>query len=125
MTWSLATYTARDGTGLGALREDGTLVTPAGLERWATAMELLADWPAAEPVLRDMDIGGAPAAGYDALLAPLRWPRKVICAGVNYRRHMREMGGEVPAARPHRHQGPGPRPVRLGGRTGRHHRYRR
>ena len=35
---------------------------------------------------------------YDALLPPLRWPRKVICAGVNYRKHMREMGGEIPAA---------------------------
>ena len=34
---------------------------------------------------------------YDALLPPLRWPRKVICAGVNYRKHMREMGGEIPA----------------------------
>ncbi len=31
------------------------------------------------------------------LLAPLRWPRKVVCAGVNYRRHMQEMGGEIPA----------------------------
>ena len=34
---------------------------------------------------------------YDRLLAPLHWPRKVLCAGVNYRRHMQEMGGEFPA----------------------------
>ena len=97
MSWSLATYAADGTAGLGVLREDGTLVAPADLKRWATAMELLADWPAAEPVLRDLDITDAPPVEADSLLAPLRWPRKVICAGVNYRRHMREMGGEIPA----------------------------
>jgi 2-keto-4-pentenoate hydratase/2-oxohepta-3-ene-1,7-dioic acid hydratase in catechol pathway len=97
MSWSLATYAAGGTAGLGVLREDGTLVAPADLKRWATAMELLADWPAAEPLLRDLDIEDAPPVQADSLLAPLRWPRKVICAGVNYRRHMREMGGEIPA----------------------------
>jgi 2-keto-4-pentenoate hydratase/2-oxohepta-3-ene-1,7-dioic acid hydratase in catechol pathway len=97
MSWSLATYAAGGTAGLGVLREDGTLVAPAGLKRWATAMELLADWPAAEPLLRDLDIEDAPPVEADSLLAPLRWPRKVICAGVNYRRHVREMGGEIPA----------------------------
>jgi 2-keto-4-pentenoate hydratase/2-oxohepta-3-ene-1,7-dioic acid hydratase in catechol pathway len=96
VSWSLATYAADGIAGLGVLREDGTLVAPADLKRWATAMELLADWPAAEPVLRDLDITDAPPVEADSLLAPLRWPRKVICAGVNYRRHMREMGGEIP-----------------------------
>jgi 2-keto-4-pentenoate hydratase/2-oxohepta-3-ene-1,7-dioic acid hydratase in catechol pathway len=97
MNWSLATYAAGGTAGLGVLREDGTLVAPADLKRWATAMELLADWPAAEPLLRDLDIEDAPPVEADSLLAPLRWPRKVICAGVNYRRHVREMGGEIPA----------------------------
>jgi 2-keto-4-pentenoate hydratase/2-oxohepta-3-ene-1,7-dioic acid hydratase in catechol pathway len=97
MSWSLATYAAGGTACLGVLREDGTLVAPADLKRWATAMELLADWPAAEPLLRDLDIEDAPPVEADSLLAPLRWPRKVICAGVNYRRHVREMGGEIPA----------------------------
>ena len=97
MTWSLATYAANGTTALGVLREDGTLVTPADLKRWATAMELLGDWAAAEPVLRSLDTVDAPPVDYDTLLAPLRWPRKVICAGVNYRRHMAEMGGAIPA----------------------------
>jgi len=96
MTWSLASYTARGGQGFGVLREDGVLVGPAGLERWASPLDLLEDWPAAEAVLRDLDVGHAPVIEYDALLPPLRWPRKVICAGVNYRKHMREMGGEIP-----------------------------
>jgi 2-keto-4-pentenoate hydratase/2-oxohepta-3-ene-1,7-dioic acid hydratase in catechol pathway len=98
VNWSLATYTAGGAEGLGVLREDGTLVAPADLKRWASAMELLGDWAAAEPVLRSLDTVDAPPVDYDTLLAPLRWPRKVICAGVNYRRHMAEMGGEIPAA---------------------------
>jgi 2-keto-4-pentenoate hydratase/2-oxohepta-3-ene-1,7-dioic acid hydratase in catechol pathway len=97
VSWSLATYAADGTAGLGVLRADGILVAPADLKRWATAMELLADWPAAELVLRDLDLTDAPPVEADSLLAPLRWPRKVICAGVNYRRHMREMGGQIPA----------------------------
>ena len=96
MTWSLASYTTRGGQGFGVLREDGALVRPAGLERWPDSMDLLEDWPAAQAVLRDLNPAEAPEIDYDALLPPLRWPRKVICAGVNYRKHMREMGGEIP-----------------------------
>jgi 2-keto-4-pentenoate hydratase/2-oxohepta-3-ene-1,7-dioic acid hydratase in catechol pathway len=97
MTWSLASYAASGTRGFGVLREDGTLVTPTDLKRWGSPLELLEDWPVAQAVLRDLDIGNAPVIEYDALLAPLQWPRKVICAGVNYRKHMREMGGEIPA----------------------------
>ncbi len=97
MTWALASYTSQGAPGFGVLREDGTLVAPMDLKRWASPMELLEDWPAAESVLRTLDTDTAPAVDYDTLLPPLRWPRKVICAGVNYRKHMREMGGEIPA----------------------------
>jgi 2-keto-4-pentenoate hydratase/2-oxohepta-3-ene-1,7-dioic acid hydratase in catechol pathway len=97
VTWSLASYAAGGTQGIGVLREDGTLVAPVDLKRWASLLELVADWAAAEPVLRELDPEAAPGTGYDALLPPLRWPRKVICAGVNYRKHMREMGGEIPA----------------------------
>ena len=96
MTWSLASYTASGTEGFAVLREDGTLVAPTDLKRWASPLELIGDWAAAEGVLRDLDVDGAPVVEYDALLAPLRWPRKVICAGVNYRKHMREMGGQIP-----------------------------
>ena len=98
MTWSLASYTAGGVPGFGVLREDGTLVAPADLKRWPSPLDLLEDWPAAQAMLRDLDVAHAPAIDYDALLPPLRWPRKVICAGVNYRKHMREMGGEIPEA---------------------------
>jgi len=98
MTWSLASYTAQGAEGFGVLREDGALVAPTELKRWSSTLELLEDWPAAEAVLRDLNPVEAPLIIYDALLPPLRWPRKVICAGVNYRRHMREMGAEIPEA---------------------------
>ena len=98
MTWSLASYTAQGTEGFGVLREDGTLVAPTELKRWSSTLELLEDWPAAQAVLRDLNPAEAPLVDYDALLPPLRWPRKVICAGVNYRKHMREMGGEIPEA---------------------------
>jgi 2-keto-4-pentenoate hydratase/2-oxohepta-3-ene-1,7-dioic acid hydratase in catechol pathway len=96
--WSLATYQRGDTIGLGALREDGVLVAPPDLKRWATMLELLADWAQADGVLRAIEIDDAPVIDYETLLAPVRWPRKVICAGVNYRRHVAEMGGEIPAA---------------------------
>jgi len=96
MTWSLASYQLAGTAGVAVLREDGTLVTPTDLKRWATMLELVSDWQLAEGVLRGLDIDDAPVTGYDALLAPLRWPRKVVCAGVNYRRHIQEMGGEIP-----------------------------
>jgi 2-keto-4-pentenoate hydratase/2-oxohepta-3-ene-1,7-dioic acid hydratase in catechol pathway len=96
LTWSLASYTADGTQGFGVLREDGALVAPTELKRWSSTMDLLEDWPAAQAVLRDLNPAEAPVIEYDALLPPLQWPRKVICAGVNYRRHMREMGGEIP-----------------------------
>src|SRR6516164_1549276 len=98
MNWSLASYACGETVGIAMLREDGTLVAPAELKRWATMLELVSDWRLAEDVLRGLEPGDAPAIEYDALLPPLRWPRKVVCAGVNYRRHMREMGGEIPQA---------------------------
>ncbi len=94
--WSLATYQHRDEIDTAILRDDGTLVALPELKQWTSMLELLDDWAQAAPILAGLDIDGAPTADYDTLLAPVRWPRKVICAGVNYRRHIREMGGEVP-----------------------------
>ncbi len=96
MRWSLATYQRNDTIGVAALREDVTLVAPPDLKRWTTMLDLVEDWRQAEEVLRAIEIDDAPVIDYDTLLTPLRWPRKVVCAGVNYRRHVREMGGELP-----------------------------
>jgi 2-keto-4-pentenoate hydratase/2-oxohepta-3-ene-1,7-dioic acid hydratase in catechol pathway len=98
MSWSLATYRRGDITDIAVLCGDGVLVAPPDLKRWSSMLELLDDWAVAVDVLGAMDVSTAPVIEYDVLLAPIRWPRKVICAGVNYRRHIREMGGEIPAA---------------------------
>jgi 2-keto-4-pentenoate hydratase/2-oxohepta-3-ene-1,7-dioic acid hydratase in catechol pathway len=97
MTWSLVTYIHNGTAGVAVLRDDGTLVAPMDLKRWATMLELVSDWALAEGILRGLDVEDAPVIEHDRLLPPVQWPRKVICAGVNYRRHMAEMGGEIPA----------------------------
>ena len=75
MTWQLSTYERGGVTGLAVLRADGTLAGPTELKRWPSAMELLADWDQAEPVLRRLDVADAPLVEFDRLLAPLHWPR--------------------------------------------------
>ncbi len=97
MTWSLVTCERDGAPAMAVLRSDGLVVAPRDLKRWTSTLELLEEWPEAEEVLRSIDVEDAPVVETSALLAPLRWPRKVICAGVNYRRHIEEMGAEVPA----------------------------
>jgi 2-keto-4-pentenoate hydratase/2-oxohepta-3-ene-1,7-dioic acid hydratase in catechol pathway len=95
--WSLATYRRGHTIGLAALREDGILVGPPEVKQWATMLDLVEDWAQAAAVLPTVEIDDVPVVEHDTLLTPLRWPRKVVCAGVNYRRHVREMGGEPPS----------------------------
>ena len=96
MTFALVSF--RDGaeTRLGVRRADGGVVAPPDLKQWATMLDLLDNWAQAVGVLSRMSLADAPAVEDAELLAPIRWPRKVLCAGVNYRKHIREMGAEVP-----------------------------
>ncbi len=98
MTYSLVTY--RDGgePQLGVLLDDGAVLAPPVLKQWRDMLDLLEDWPQASEILAAMSLVAAPVVGSYELLAPISWPRKVLCAGVNYRRHIREMGGTVPGA---------------------------
>jgi 2-keto-4-pentenoate hydratase/2-oxohepta-3-ene-1,7-dioic acid hydratase in catechol pathway len=93
-TWSLVTAVADGEPFVAARAGDGSLREVPALKRWASLVELVDGWPAAAEALRAIDLeAAAPLAGA-RLLAPLRYPRKVICAGVNYRRHSAEMGTE-------------------------------
>jgi 2-keto-4-pentenoate hydratase/2-oxohepta-3-ene-1,7-dioic acid hydratase in catechol pathway len=97
-TWSLVTVAAGGEPFVAARLGDGSLREVPALKRWASLTELVDDWPAAAEAIRAMDVEAAdPLAGV-RLLAPLRYPRKVICAGVNYRRHIAEMGTGPPPA---------------------------
>src|SRR5262245_33904070 len=59
----------------------------------ATTLDLLDDWDASLPALRDLaatlDADGRPLAGLRAL-PPVR-PRQLLCAGANYFQHVREI----------------------------------
>jgi len=96
MTYSLVTFTDGGGPRLGVLLATGELLAPPDLKRWATMVELLDSWTHAAAVLASLPLEDAPAVHSAELLTPITWPRKVLCAGVNYRKHIKEMGGEVP-----------------------------
>jgi 2-keto-4-pentenoate hydratase/2-oxohepta-3-ene-1,7-dioic acid hydratase in catechol pathway len=96
MTLSLVTFSTGGEPQLGLLRTDGTVLAPPELKQWASMVDLLDDWPTAAGVVAALTLDDAPPVADAALLAPIRWPRKVLCAGVNYRKHIREMGGADP-----------------------------
>ncbi len=96
MTYALVTFTDGAETRLGVRRADGSVVAPPELKQWVTMLDLLDSWAQAVEVLSGMSLRDAPAIEGAELLTPISWPRKVLCAGINYRKHIREMGGEVP-----------------------------
>jgi 2-keto-4-pentenoate hydratase/2-oxohepta-3-ene-1,7-dioic acid hydratase in catechol pathway len=99
MTYSLVTYADAAGSAqLGVLTATGEVLAPPELKQWHDMLDLLSNWRAAVAALATMALDAAPVVESSRLLAPILFPRKVLCAGVNYRRHVREMGGEVPGA---------------------------
>jgi 2-keto-4-pentenoate hydratase/2-oxohepta-3-ene-1,7-dioic acid hydratase in catechol pathway len=100
VTYALVTYADRcRDHHLGVLPGGGRgVVAPPELKQWRDMLDLLTNWQQAADVLAGMSLASAPVVeGYE-VVAPILFPRKVLCAGVNYRRHIREMGGEVPDA---------------------------
>jgi 2,4-didehydro-3-deoxy-L-rhamnonate hydrolase len=97
-TWSLATTEPVAGgqTCVAALRDESLYPIPPVADL-PDVDAVLRQWSEVAPVLRDFEPTGAPLHGM-RLLAPVRRPRKLICAGANYGAHLREMGIEdVPA----------------------------
>ena len=95
MTWCLVSCRDKGVERIAVLTPDGSVLAPPQLASWTSLLDLLAVWPEAETVLCALDLEGAPEIWPEAILAPLRFPRAVIGAGVNYRRHLAEMGGEA------------------------------
>ena len=95
---SLGAMPANDQTkGNGADPVPGILLAPPELKRWTSMLELLENWAEATELLASLSLDSSPPVEGGELIAPVM-PRKVLCAGVNYRKHVREMGGEVPGA---------------------------
>ncbi|MFC5138986.1 fumarylacetoacetate hydrolase family protein [Actinomycetospora rhizophila] len=97
MTWSLVTHRTDgpDGIAVGLREPDGTV---RALPRYAgrTMLDLLDDWDTVVTELRTIEVGALPVLGDVPLAAPIRFPRKVVCAGANYFAHLAEMGVERP-----------------------------
>lgn len=95
--WQLVTFVRdEEPPQLGALRADGVVVEAPALKAWPNAAALLDDWEAAQERLRELEVQTAVAVEGARLVTPLSYPRKVVCTGVNYRRHIVEMGAQVP-----------------------------
>lgn len=62
----------------------------------ASMMELLENWDAYASGLENLDTSVLEPVNDAALVAPLTFPHKVICAGVNYYDHAEEMGTARP-----------------------------
>src|SRR5215470_13401857 len=100
--YKLATYQSADGPRAGVVIDD-KLFDAAKLTRnaaYATVLAILEDWKNAQAVLKKAAAGAAKAKGGKGggqplkgakLLAPLRWPSAIYCAGANYADHAAEM----------------------------------
>ena len=60
-------------------------------------LALLEDWASVEPALRALTTAELEVVPDAELVAPLTYPRKVLCAGANYYSHTKEMGTERPS----------------------------
>lgn len=94
--WSLVTVRSGAGEQAAARRADGAICRlPPGV-RAPGLMAMMESWGEAAERLRGWSPDGELIERAE-LLAPLRYPRKLICAGANYADHLREMGDEPPA----------------------------
>jgi 2-keto-4-pentenoate hydratase/2-oxohepta-3-ene-1,7-dioic acid hydratase in catechol pathway len=62
-----------------------------GRPSYASVLAILADWPAAEALLRKASAESAKPLASPKRLAPVLYPSAVYCAGANYADHMLEM----------------------------------
>ncbi|GAA3889301.1 hypothetical protein GCM10022381_33980 [Leifsonia kafniensis] len=94
-SWSLTTYrpagAAADSLAAAVRRSDGRLVVPEELRPYQGLAAALDDWEALAPRLHNLDPAGLIVVEGEELL-PIRFPRKLLCVGANYRDHLAEMG---------------------------------
>jgi 2,4-diketo-3-deoxy-L-fuconate hydrolase len=92
-TWSLVSIESEEGTGArAAVLADGRLRTVPFLDERLDVLDVLCHWTEWAPRLRSWDPATGVSLDGGRMLAPIRSPRKLICAGANYVGHLREMG---------------------------------
>src|SRR5262245_6035760 len=96
--YKLATYQTSDGPRAGLVIDDKVFDAAklTGKGAYATVLGILEDWKTAQGVLRKAAAAGKSRAkalplGRTKLLAPVRWPSAIYCAGANYADHAAEM----------------------------------
>jgi len=110
--YKLATYKSSEGPRAGVVVGDDVFDAArlTGKPAYAAVMGILADWKAADGLLRKAAAGAAKSRAKrqplakTKLLAPLRFPSAIYCAGANYADHAAEMAareGNPPPPDPH------------------------
>jgi 2-keto-4-pentenoate hydratase/2-oxohepta-3-ene-1,7-dioic acid hydratase in catechol pathway len=110
--YKLATYKSAEGPRAGIIVGDEVFdaAKATGKPGYATVMGILEDWKAADAALRKAAAGAAKSRAKrqslkkTRLLAPLRRPSAIYCAGANYADHAAAMAareGNPPPADPH------------------------
>src|SRR5689334_6969756 len=97
--YKLATYQASDGPRAGLVIDDKVFDAAklTGKSAYASVLGILEDWRTAKGVLRKAAAAAkksrvkALPLGRTKLLAPVRWPSAIYCAGANYADHAAEM----------------------------------
>jgi 2-keto-4-pentenoate hydratase/2-oxohepta-3-ene-1,7-dioic acid hydratase in catechol pathway len=100
--YKLATYQSSDGPRAGLVIGDEVFDAAklTGKAAYATVMGILTDWKAAEGALKRATAGAGKSRGKrqplakTKLLAPLRFPSAIYCAGANYADHAAEMAAK-------------------------------
>jgi len=99
-SWILVTYTDGTGDQVGALDAEGQIVAVPEAARGAGLMAVMDRWEEVCAALAGWSPDGAEPIAGARLLAPLRYPRKLICAGANYADHLAEMNVPPPSTPP-------------------------
>lgn len=97
--WSLVSYYEDEpGKPRTGVLVDGTVHRLPEHLAERSLLELLAAWDSLSPTLQRLCPERGTSVPDATLLAPLRFPAKVLCAGANYYGHLEEMGIEPPVA---------------------------
>lgn len=92
--WALVTVTAGDAresqVGVQQLGVAEVRI-PQFLNGYRGVLDVIADWPVLEPLLRAHDANDGELIQQPRVVLPLRHPAKVLCSGPNYRDHLVEM----------------------------------
>jgi 2-keto-4-pentenoate hydratase/2-oxohepta-3-ene-1,7-dioic acid hydratase in catechol pathway len=107
--YKLATYESAQGPRAGAVINDLVYDVAAltGQSKYASVLDVLADWDDAHKLLdaaAKAPKGDGKPVKQAKLLAPVRWPGTIYCAGANYQDHAEEMwkaAGQPPQPDPH------------------------